>query len=725
MVQVSPDTEFPPYRGGFPYCAGYQYGDSTIVGFSHTHFSGTGHSDMGDVLLIPTTGPLKLTPGTREEPDAGYRSRFSHDREEAEPGYYQVDLLDYGVKAELSASDRVGMHRYTFSRADSSRILLDLVHSIYHYPDKNLWSQIRVENDTLIMGYRQTKGWAANRHVYFAIRLSKPIMKYGIKDFAPLEYRGFGRRESELANYPELAGKQLRAWFDFDLEEGDEVLLKVGISGVDMQGALNNLDRGIPHWDFDRVRNEALQAWERELGKVKAEGPAKEMEIFYTSLYHLMMAPVLYQDADGRYRGADQAIHRAENFTNYTIYSLWDTYRAAHPMFTILQPERVGDMITSMIRHSEQNVHKILPVWSFHANETWCMIGYHSVSVIADAWLKGIRNFDAGAAYEAMIASSTYAPYAGLGAYMKYGYVPIDLEKEGASKTLEYGYDDWCIAMMAKGMKQSGHYETYLERSKGFERIFDDESGFMRARNSDGSFREPFDPLYAQYGGDYTEGNAWQYSWYVPHDPARMIELLGGDEAFIRRLDTLFVIETAEGHFDHVEDIAGLIGQYAHGNEPSQHIAYLYNYAGAPWKTQEKIHRIMENLFDNTPYGICGNEDCGQMSAWYLFSSMGFYPVCPGSLEYVIGTPKLPFVALTLPGNKEFSMRANNLSADNFYIQSATMNGKPLDRSFIRHEEIMNGGTLVFEMGPEPNKRWGAGEEDRPYSMSKHEANQQ
>ncbi|MCD6332928.1 MAG: GH92 family glycosyl hydrolase, partial [Bacteroidales bacterium] len=605
---------------------------------------------------------------------------------------------------------------------DSARVILDLRHSIYNYPDKVLWSQIRVENDTLILGYRQTKGWAPNRYIFFAIRFSKPIRSYGLKNYAPLEYRGFGKRASTVINYPEMAGKQLRGWFNFDLNPGDELLVKVGISAVDMNGALNNLDHEIPGWDFDRVKAVARDRWNHELGKVNVEGAEKEKTIFYTSLYHLMLAPVIYTDQDGRYRGADQAIHQANGFTNYTIYSLWDTYRATHPLFTILEPERVGDMITSMIRHRQQNVHKILPVWSFHAHETWCMIGYHSVSVIADAYLKGIRNFDAGAAFDAMLASSTYAPYAGLGAYMKYGFVPADIEPEGASKTLEYGYDDWCIAQMAHALKKNQKtediYQRYMERAKGFEKIFDPATGFMRARKTDGTFRTPFDPLHAQYGGDYTEGNAWQYSWYVPQDVARLIELLGGDKTFIHRLDTLFVIQTDEDQFRQVEDIAGLIGQYAHGNEPSQHIAYLYNYAGASWKTQEKIHLIMNHLFDDTPYGICGNEDCGQMSAWYLFSSMGFYPVCPGSLEYVIGTPKLPRIELHLSGHKTFTITAHNLSDRNFYIQSVTLNGEPLTRSYIKHNEIMKGGELIFEMGPTPNKQWAGNRDARPYSMS-------
>ena len=731
MVQLSPDTDVRFFRESFPWCAGYQYGDSSIIGFSHTHFSGTGHSDMGDVLLVPTVGPLQLDPGSKENAGPkqdsgskensgeGYRSRFSHDEETAAPGYYSVVLKDYGIKAELTATTRVGFHRYTFPRSDNAHVILDLVSSIYNYDGKVLWSQVRVENQTTVTGYRQTKGWAPNRHVYFAVRFSKPFESYGVANEAEEQYRGFGRTGTLLENYPDVSGRKLKAFFNFKTSEGEVLYIKVALSSVGIDGALKNLEAEVPGWDFDRVREDAKNAWERELSRIVVDGSPREKEIFYTALYHTMLAPVTYMDVDGRYRGLDQDIHIAEGFTNYHIFSLWDTYRAAHPLFTLTQPARDGEMIRSMLAHQQESVHKILPVWSFGSNETWCMVGYHAVSVIADAYLKGIRGFDAKAAFEAMKTSATYAPYGGLGYYMKYGYVPIDLEKEGASKTLEYAYDDWTIARMAEKLGKKDDYEAFRGRALGYRRIFDPSTGFMRARKTDGTFREPFDPLYAQYGGDYTEGNAWQYTWYVPHDAQGLIDLMGGREKFAAKLDSLFALEGDEEKYKQVEDIAGLIGQYAHGNEPSQHIAYLYAYAGMPWRTQERIQQIMQNLFDNTPDGICGNEDCGQMSAWYIFSSMGFYPVCPGSLEYVIGKPCLSKAVIRLERGRTFTIEARELSDRNIYIQAAVLNGKPYGKSYIRHEDIVKGGTLVFDMGPEPNKNWAASPADAPYSMSK------
>jgi len=719
MVQLSPDTDVRLFRGSFPWCAGYQYGDSSIVGFSHTHFSGTGHSDMGDVLVVPTAGPLQLDPGPKEDPGAGYRSRFSHDEETAEPGYYAVFLRDHGIRAELTATTRVGFHRYTFPRSEDAHVVLDLVSSIYNYDGKVLWSQVRVESETTVTGYRQTKGWAANRHVFFAIRFSKPFDSYGVANEAEETYRGFGKTGKLLENYPDVSGRKLKAFFNFKTTEGEILLVKVALSSVGIDGALRNLEAEVPGWDFDRVRRDARSAWESELSKTVVDGSPREKEIFYTALYHTMLAPVTYMDVDGRYRGLDQNIHVAEGYTNYHIFSLWDTYRAAHPLFTLTQPERDGEMIRSMLAHQDESVHHILPVWSFGSNETWCMIGYHAVPVIADAYLKGIRGFDANQAFEAMKASATYAPYGGLGHYMKYGYVPIDLEKEGASKTLEYAYDDWTIARVAEKLGRGEDAAVFRERAQSYRRTFDPMTGFMRAKKSDGSFREPFDPLYAQYGGDYTEGNAWQYTWYVPHDVQGLVDLMGGRERFAAKLDSLFELEGDAEKYKHVEDIAGLIGQYAHGNEPSQHIAYLYSYAGMPWKTQERIHEIMEGLFDNTPEGICGNEDCGQMSAWYVFSSMGFYPVCPGSLEYVIGKPCLPRAEIRLPRGKKFVVEARGLSPENVYIRSVTLNGRTYGKSYIRHEDIVKGGSLVFEMGGEPNKDWASGRETAPYSMSR------
>ncbi len=717
FVQVSPDTEFKYFRQSFPWCAGYQYGDSTIVGFSHTHFSGTGHSDLGDVLLMPVTGKLQLIPGPSAYPDSGYRSRFSHDQEQAEPGYYAVRLKDDDISVELTATEHVGFHQYTYPVTDTGRIILDLTQSIYAYDDKVRWAYLRIENDTLVTGYRQTSGWAPDRYVYFAISFSTPFRSYGIVREDQMEYFGFGPRAPHLTGYPDRGGRKIKAYFNFPDPHAETIGVKVGLSAVDIAGALNNMMTECPGWNFDELRSMAKQRWENQLNRIIIEGSEEEKAIFYTSMYHTLLAPVIYTDADGRYRGLDQQIHHADGFTNYTIYSLWDTYRAAHPLFTITQPDRVPDMIRSMLAHYDQSVHHILPVWSFHGNETWCMIGYHAVSVIADAYRKNIRDFDAEHAFQAMKASATYGPYDGLGHYMHYGFVPIDKETEGASKTLEYAYDDWAIAQMAKAMGNEEDHRYFMARSASYRNIWDSSTGFMRAKRSDNTFREPFDPFYAEYGGDYTEGNAWQYTWYVPHDQQGLIRMMGGPEAFAGRLDSLFMFEAGKEKYGHVEDIAGLIGQYAHGNEPSQHIAYLYVYAGMPWKTQKRIHQIMQNLFDNTPYGICGNEDCGQMSAWYIFSSLGFYPVCPGSNQYVIGTPAVQKASIFLENGNVFTIRAVNRSEKNIYIQSMTLNGKPYTRYYVDHSTLTEGGELEFIMGPEPVKRKLNGDMI-PYSMS-------
>lgn len=718
MVQLSPDTEVPSFRGGFPYCAGYQYDDSSIVGFSHTHFSGTGHSDLGDFLIMPIAGKVKIQPGSKENPDEGYRSRFSHANETATPGYYSVVLSDYNIEAELTASERVGFHKYQFNSADEKHLLLDLSTSIYNYDGKVTWSEIRIVNDTLITGYRQTKGWARNRSLYFAMVLSNPFNQYNLLNDEAETYMGFWPRDSVLTNFPERGGKALKLVLDFNAETTKRLMIKMAISAVSEKGAIANLQQEIPNWDFDKVKNEARAKWNKELNKVKVETNDVNKQIFYTSLYHSFLTPVIYIDINGKYRGLDNHIHQAEGFTNYTIFSLWDTYRATHPLFTLLQPARDGDMIQSMLMHYEQSAHKILPIWSFHGNETWCMIGYHAVPVIADAYLKGIRNFDVEKAWEAVTASANYGAYDGLEHYMKYNYMPIDLENEAASKTLEYAFDDFTIARFGEALGKPEADEFY-KRAQNYRNIFDKETGFMRARKSNGDFREPFDPFYAMYGADYTEGNAWQYSWYVPHDPQGLIDLLGGKGEFVKRLDSLFILETNEEKFKHVEDIAGLIGQYAHGNEPSQHIAYLYTYAGMPWKTQEKIDMIMNNLFDNTPYGICGNEDCGQMSAWYIFSSMGFYPVAPGSNEYVFGTPRLQSAKLNLDNGSVFEIIAENLSDENIYIDEIILNNEVYTKNFIGHDDIIKGGKLIYKMSNKPNKLRGTQENDLPFSMSK------
>lgn len=713
MVQLSPDTDTIPYSTGqgynkdvYAYCAGYQYNDQTICGFSHTHFSGTGHSDLGDFLLMPTTGKLLLNPGTRNIPASGYRSRFSHDREQASPGYYAVKLDDYGILTELTATERVGFHRYTYDQAGESNLILDMSAGIYNYPGKNTWQFIRVENDTLITGYRQTRGWARTRTLYFAMVLSKPIQRYGFENPEEIIYRGFYRKFNEKENFPEMAGKEITAWFRFSMAAGEALMVKFALSPVSTEGALNNLRAETPGFDFDKIRVQARETWNRELSRIEVSGSEEVKKNFYTSLYHAFLSPTLYMDADSNYRGLDQNNHRAEGFTNYSTFSLWDTYRALHPLLTIVQQKRTSDMVNSMLAHRRQSVHGILPIWSHHANENWCMIGYHAVPVIADAFLKGIGGFDAAEALEAMDASATYTMYDGIGDYMKYGYAPADKTSNSASKTLEYAYDDWCIARMAEKSGNRGLAGIYNRRARSFERIFDESAGFMRPRLSDGSWQTDFDPLKTE-GQGFIEGNAWNYSLYVPHDPAWLIEHAGGNDRFTAHLDTLFTMQLDEKHIAESEDIdkRGIIGNYVHGNEPSHHVPYLYSYAGVPWKTQQRVHQIMDKLYDATPGGLPGNDDCGQMSAWYIFSALGFYPVCPGSNEYVLGSPSVEEAKLNLENGKTFVIRAHNLSRENIFVKRVLLNGLPYNKLYIRHEDLMKGGELLFEMSNRPLKK--------------------
>ncbi|GAP42209.1 alpha-1,2-mannosidase, putative [Lentimicrobium saccharophilum] len=712
MVQLSPDTDTVPYSTGagykkevYAYCAGYQYSDNTICGFSHTHFSGTGHSDLGDFLLIPTTGPLKLNPGTKDNPDSGYRSRFSHERESASPGYYSVMLDDYGILAELTTTERVGVHRYTSHNQDDINLILDMSAGIYNYPGKNTWQFIRVENDTLVTGYRQTRGWARTRTMYFAMAFSKPLVHYGHENGEEIIYRGFYRKFNEKEDFPEMAGKDITAWFRFRMQAGEQLTVRVALSPVSTAGALNNLQTEAPRPDFDLVRLQAHERWNEELSRIQVEGSLKVKQNFYTSLYHTFLSPTIYMDVDGKYRGLDQNIHQAEGFTNYSTFSLWDTYRALHPLFTLVQQERTSSMIRSMLAHRKQSVHGILPVWSHHANENWCMTGYHAIPVIADAYLKGIGGFDAAEALEAMDASATYAGYDGIGEYMQYGYAPADLTGNSATKTLEYAYDDWCIARTAEKAGQRGLTGIYHRRARSFENIYDRSTGFMRPRLSDGSWQKEFDPLKTE-GQGFIEGNAWNYSLYVPHDPAQLIAWAGGSMPFVRHLDSLFTMKLDEKHIEDSEDIdkRGIIGNYVHGNEPSHHVPYLYSFAGAPAKTQERVHQIMDALYQPTPGGLPGNDDCGQMSAWYIFSALGFYPVCPGSNEYVLGSPSVSRAEIRLENGKTFAIQAKGLSEKNIFVKKITLNGKPWSGLFIRHEDIMAGGEMVFEMSSKPAK---------------------
>ena len=708
MVQLSPDTDTLQYELDgkynpdiYKYCAGYQYADKTIVGFSHTHFSGTGHSDLGDILIMPTQGKLQLNPGTAEHPENGFRSSFNHQNEIAEPNYYRVKLEDDQILAELTTSTRVGMHQYTFSKNEEAHIILDLMSGIYNYEQKNVWTYLRIENDTLITGYRQTNGWARNRTVYFAITFSKPFKNYGGKNFAKKQvYRGFWGKFDQSKNFPEMAGTQLRAYFNFDVNTNEKIKMKVGISSVSTDGALLNLRTEIPHWNFEKVKADGQTLWNTELQKIQIQTLHKEDLLnFYTSLYHTCLSPTVYNDVDGKYKGLDQNIHSTSNFTNYTTFSLWDTYRALHPLFNIIQPKRNADMITSMLMHYQQSAEKMLPIWSHYANENWCMIGYHSVSVIADAMMKGNTNFDANLALEACVNTARKRFYEGLGYYIDKGFVPEDKSGSSVSKTLEYAYDDWCIAQMAKKMNREDIYKEFIARSEYYRNVFDASVGFMRPKLSDGTFKKEFDVLSTHQAG-YIEGNSWNYSLYVPHQPLSLINMMGGKKAFARHLDSLFTMELPDKYFAETEDITrdGIIGNYVHGNEPSHHAAYLFNYADEPRMTQKNIRNILNKMYKPSSDGLGGNDDCGQMSAWYIFSALGFYPVAPGSTEYSIGSPLVKSASIQLPNGKTFRIETKNQSDKNVYIKKITLNGKVLDGYILKHEDIESGGELLFLM---------------------------
>lgn len=713
MVQLSPDTDTIPYSINgkyvpdvYKYCAGYQYDDKTIVGFSHTHFSGTGHSDLGDFLVMPTVGELQLNPGTADNPAGGFRSTFSHHNETAEAGYYKV-LLDEGhITAELTATSRVGFHQYTFPQSDNSHIILDLMSGIYNYDGKNVWTYVRIENDSTLVGYRQTSGWARTRTLYFAMTFSRPFKKYGSKDFSPSPYRGFWGKFDQRSDFPEIAGKQIRMHFDFNTAADEKIKVKFALSPVSMEGAVKNMKAEIPGWNFEQVKKQAQNTWNKELETISIDGSVPEKENFYTAMYHACINPTIYMDVDGQYKGLDQKIHTAKGFTNYTTFSLWDTYRALHPLFNIIQPSRNAAMVKSMLAHYDQSSLHMLPVWSNSANDNWCMSGYHSVAVIADALVKGnISTIDANKALDACVTTANHRSYEGIGQYIDKGYIPADRNGVAVSTTLEYAFDDWSIAQLAKKLNRTAVYNTFIKRSNNYKNVFDATSGFMRPRMEDGSFRKNFDPLKTD-GQGFIEGNAWNFSLFVPQDPIALINLHGGKERFVQHLDSLFTMQLPDAFFAETEDITrdGIIGGYVHGNEPSHHVAYLYNWAGAPWKTQERIRMILKNQYKSAPDGLGGNDDTGQMSAWYIFSSLGFYPVAPGSVDYSIGSPAVNGAVINLENGKKFVVEVKNQSDANVYVQKVSLNGKPLKDFIIKHAEIINGGKLVFEMGASPVK---------------------
>ena len=728
IVQLSPDTDTIPHnidgkyqKKVYEYCAGYQYNDTSIVGFSHTHFSGTGHSDLGDILIMPTTGELKLNPGTEENPQSGYRSRFSHDTEISKPGYYEVMLDDYNIKAQLTATQRVGVHKYTFPKDSDGRVIIDLNHGIYNYDGKTLWASIRVESPTLITGYRITNGWARTNFTYFAISFSQPITNYGYKDFQKILYNGFWRKFSVGNNFPEMAGRKVVSYFEFDTKANPEVVVKVALSATSTDGAVKNLRAEAATNDFDAIASQTSNEWNRQLSSIEVEGSEDQKSMVYTSYYHTMINPSVYMDVDGKYRGLDQNIHQADEFKNYTIFSLWDTYRAEHPFLMLMKPAQARDMVISMIRHQQQSAHGMLPIWSHMANDNWCMSGYHATSVLADAITKG-ANVDKVEALKAMVATSNVPYFEGIGEYVKLGYVPLEAAKTAASTTLEYCYDDWTIYQTALAVGNKEVADEYYKRALNYRNIYDGELGFARPKYRDGSFKEEFDVLQT-HGDGFIEGNSWNFSFHVPHDVMGVIKYMGGEEEFLRKLDELFAMHLPEEYYAANEDITSdcLIGGYVHGNEPSHHIPYLYAWTSQPWKTQYWVREVMNKMYKNHIRGLGGNDDCGQMSAWYLFGAMGFYPVCPGTDQYVLGAPYVPYLKLSLANGKSFEIKAPEVSDKNRYVKSVLLNGKPYTKTYITHADLQNGGTLEFVMSAKPNKKRGLAISDKPYSLTNGE----
>ena len=724
-VQLSPDTDTIPHnvKGQYQadvygYCAGYRYDDPTIVGFSHTHLSGTGHSDLGDILIMPQTGQLRLNPGTADNPDSGYRQRYNHATEQARPGYYEVTLADDGIRAQLTATERVGVHRYSFpADADSQRLIIDLTHGIYNYEGKTLWSSLRVENDTLLTGYRITQGWARANYTYFAIVLSRPIKNYGYADRRPEPYTGFWRKLDVHRNFPDIGGRSVVAYFEFDKTVAEPLTVKVALSAVSAEGALNNLQAEAAGKTFDEVCAATRAAWENELSKIVVDGSEDQKTMFYTSLYHTMINPSVYSDVDGRYRGVDGAIHQAKGFQNYTVFSLWDTYRALHPLLCLLQPGRNADMVRSMLAHQQQSANHILPVWSLMGNEGWCMTGYHAVSAVADAIVKGLP-IDRDEALTALKATATWQRFPGLQAYMQKGYAPFDRDATAASNTLEYAYDDFAVAAAARALGDEALAAEFERRSLNYRNTFDPRTGFATPRYADGHFKPDMDPLQT-YGEGFIEGNSWNFSFHVPHDVKGLMSVMGGEAVFRERLDKLFTMHLPERYYADNEDITEdcLVGGYVHGNEPSHHVPYLYAWTSEPWKTQQWLRTIMNRMYRNDIRGLGGNDDCGQMSAWFIFSALGFYPVCPGTDQYVLGAPYIPYADVSLPGGTHIIIKAPKVSDRNRYVRSVKVNGKPYSSLFIAHRQLTDGCVIEFEMSDKPNKERGLKEEDKPCSM--------
>lgn len=696
-IQLGPSN----FYKGWDWSSSYHYSDSIVKGFTHLNLSGTGISDLGELLVLPTVGVRKVWSGNQDRPKEGYASLYNKKTETVKPGYYTVKLEDYNIKVELSATERVGIHKYTFPEDKESRVIVDLSEGNSDVATETFIRQI---NDTTFEGYRYSKGWAADQREYFSLILSKPVKNFVIYN------------ENTKLEGNEAKGKFIKGFLEFSTTEKEILYLKMGVSPVSMKNALANIRAEIPNWDFDKVVTDADAKWNKELSKItiKTKDEIKK-RVFYTALYHTMIAPNIYNDANGEYRGTDKKVYPDPGFNNYTLFSLWDTYRAAHPLFTITQPDRVSDMINSMLLIFKQQGK--LPVWHLRGNETNTMPGYSAIPVIVDACLKGFKGINLEEAYLAVKTSANGDFEPGVKDMMKYGYIPADHGPESVASAMEYAISDWAISKLAEKLGKKEDAKYFAERAKAYKKYFDPETRFMRGKMLDGSWRTPFDPVSAQHRiNDYCEGNAWQYLWMVPQDPEGLIALLGGDKPFVAKLDELFSRSSVLDEGASM-DISGLIGQYAHGNEPSHHTTYIYAYAGEQYKTADKVDYILNELYTDKPDGLSGNEDCGQMSAWYIFSSMGFYPVNPSNGMYVFGRPLFGEVTIALPGNKSFKVETENNSSKNIYIQSVTLNGKKHSKSFITHKEILKGGELKFVMGSKPNLEFGKKQEDRPKSI--------
>lgn len=707
MVQVSPDTNVE----GWDACSGYHLGDGSILGFSHTHLSGTGVADMLDVLVVPAVGPVRLSPGSLADPQTGYRSRFDHASERASPGYYRVFLKDPGIDVELTATARAGLHRYHFTQPGGGHLLIDWCHGTHDPGDitRITDASLRIVGNDMLVGGRRVHQWADGRVIYFALKVSRPFAKgeLYIRDDQPVPLQ-------------EVAGARLKCVLHFPDAQAAPLLVKVGISSVDIDGAIRNLDMEIPGWDFEGVHAAARSAWQHELSCVSIRGAsATDRRIFYTALYHTMLAPTLFSDIDSRYRGMDTAVHRLpDGANNYSTYSLWDTYRALHPLFTLIKPERARDLVAGLVRMAQESPDGP-PIWPLQGIETRCMIGWHSAAVLAEAYVKGVTGVDYRAAWPVFRRRAFENDADGVGEYRRLGYIPCDTVQQSVSKTLEYAYDDWAMAHLAEAASAQEDAAALRERSRSYRNVFDRKMTFVRPRLTNGQWAEPFDPRemgHSERWPDFTECNPWQATFLNQHDLYTYMEMFGGPAAFERKLDELFTTSSALPP-DAPPDIAGMVGQYAHGNEPSHHIAYLYAYSGAHYKTQARVRMLLKTMYRAQPDGLAGNEDCGQMSAWYLMSALGLYAVDPVSGVYVFGSPLFERAELTVGEGRKLIIEARRSSADHLYIQSARWNGRPYSKTWISHAQLVAGGHLQFQMGPHPNLAYGAAMEDRPPSF--------